>query len=66
VTYEVRTRFDLDPEPGDDLGCEYISNLVAAAVRRALHEAALAPTQGVTVHVRPRGAKVHAWTEVTA
>ena len=66
MIYEVRTRFDLEPEPEDDLGCEYIGNLVAAAARRALQEAALAPTLGVTVHVRPRGAKVHTRTEATA
>jgi hypothetical protein len=66
VTYEVRTRFDLEPEPGDDLGPEYIANLVANALRRALTDAALDPTAGVTVHVQPRGAKVHTSEEVAA
>ena len=66
VTYEVRTRFDLEPEPGDDLGPEYIANLVANALRRALTDAALDPTEGVTVHVQPRGAKVHTSEEVAA
>jgi hypothetical protein len=66
MTYEVRTRFDLEPEPGDDLGPEYVANLVANALRRALTDAALDPTEGITVHVQPRGAKVHAATEVAA
>jgi len=66
VTYEVRTRFDLEPEPSDDLGPEYIANLVANALRRALTDAALDPTEGVTVHVQPRGAKVHTTAEVAA
>jgi hypothetical protein len=66
MIYEVRTRFDLQPEPGDDLGPEFIANLVAAAVRRGLERAALDPTEGVTVHVRPTGAKVHARTEAAA
>jgi hypothetical protein len=66
MIYQVRTRFDLAPEPGDDLGCEFVANLVAAAVRRGLQEDGLDPSQGVTVYVRPRGAKVHAATEAAA
>ena len=66
VTYEVRTRFDLEPEPGDDLGPEYVANLVANALRRGLTDAALDPTEGMTVHVQPRGAKGHTTEQVAA
>jgi hypothetical protein len=67
TTYEVRTRFNLEPEEGDDLGPEYVANLVVHALRQAVaDDPALAPTEGLTVHVRPRGAKVHVENEVSA
>ena len=66
MIYEVRTRFDLEPDVGDDLGPDFIANLVASALRRGLEAEALHPTQGVTVYVQPRGAKVHVETEVPA
>ena len=59
MIYEVRTRFDLDPEVGDDLGPEFIANVVGSAIRRGLVAEALQPVQGVTIYVQPRGAKVH-------
>jgi hypothetical protein len=66
MIYEVRTRFDLEPEPSDDLGPEFIANLVATAVRQGLKEAALFPAAGVTVQVQPAGAKVHTQTGAAA
>jgi hypothetical protein len=66
MIYQVRTRFDLAPEPSDDLGPEFIANLVATAVRQGLQEAALDPTAGVTVQVQPAGAKVHTQAEAAA
>lgn len=67
MTYEIRTRFNVEPEEGDDLGPEFIANLVAHVMRQALaDDPALAPTEGLTVHVQPRGAKVHASEEVAA
>ena len=59
MIYEVRTRFDLEPDEGDDLGPEFIANVVATAIRRALEAEALETTQGVTISVQPRGARVH-------
>ena len=65
MIYEVRTRFDLEPDVGDDLGPDFIANLVGAHFgvgwrrRRSTR-------RGVTVYVQPRGAKVHVETEVPA
>jgi hypothetical protein len=59
MIYEVRTRFDLELEVGDDLGPEFIANVVGCAIRRGLAAEALQPVQGVTIYVQPRGAKVH-------
>ncbi len=59
MTYEVRTRFDLEPEPGDDLGPEYIANLVANALRRPLAERGTRPdggTDGARQTARGEGA----------
>jgi hypothetical protein len=59
MIYQVRTRFDIEPEEGDDLGPEFIANLVVHALRQALaDDPALKPTEGVTIRVQPRGAKV--------
>lgn len=66
MIYEVRTRFDMDPEVGDDLGSEFIANVVANAIRRGLEAEALHPAQGVTIYVQPRGAKVHVEAEAAA
>jgi hypothetical protein len=60
MIYEVRTRFDLEPDEGDDHGPEFIANVVANAIRRGLAAEALDTTQGVTISVQPRGAKLHA------
>ena len=58
--YQIRTRFDVEPEEGDDLGPDFIANLVAHALRQAVaDDPALKPTQGVTIHVQPRAAKIH-------
>ncbi len=46
MIYEVRTRFDVDPEAGDELGSELIANVVAKAIRRELEAEALHPAQG--------------------
>ena len=65
--YEVRTRFNVEPEEGDDLGPEFIASLVAHALRQAVAaDPALKPTEGLTIHVRPRGAKLHVEAEVPA
>ena len=67
TTYEVRTRFNVEPEEGDDLGPDFIANLVAHTLRQALaDDPALTPTEGVTIHVRPCGAKLHIEAEVAA
>jgi hypothetical protein len=63
MIYEVRTRFDLEPDADDDLGPDFIANVVANAIRRALEGEALHPTQGATIYVQPRGAKVHVEAE---
>jgi hypothetical protein len=65
MIYEVRTRFDLEPEQGDDLGPEFIANVVASAIRRGLEAEALDTTQGVTISVQPRGAKLHVEAKAT-
>jgi len=59
MIYEVRARFDLEPDVGDDLEPEFIANLVACAIRRGLEVEALETMRGVTIAVQPRGAKVH-------
>ena len=66
MIYEVRTRFDLEPDEGDDLGPEFIANVVATAMRRALEAEALETTQGVTISVQPRGARVHVEAKAAA
>ena len=66
MIYEVRTRFDLEPDEGDDLGPEFIANVVATAIRRALEAEALEATQGVTISVQPRGARVHVEAKAAA
>ena len=66
MIYEVRTRFDLEPGEGDDLGPEFIANVVATAIRRALEAEALETTQGVTISVQPRGARVHVEAKAAA
>jgi len=65
MIYEVRTRFDLEPDEGDDLGPEFIANVVATAIRRALEAEALDTTQGVTISVQPRGARLHVEAKTT-
>jgi len=65
MIYEVRTRFDLEPGEGDDLGPEFIANVVASAIRRGLEAEALETTQGVTISVQPRGARVHVEAKAT-
>ena len=65
MIYEVRTRFDLEPDEGDDLGPEFIANVVANAIQRGLEAEALDTTQGVTISVQPRGAKLHLEAKAT-
>jgi hypothetical protein len=66
MIYEVRTRFDLEPDEGDDLGPEVIANVVANAIRPGLEAEALDTTQGVTISVQPRGARVHVEAKATS
>jgi hypothetical protein len=65
MIYEVRTRFDLEPDEGDDHGPEFIANVVANAIRRGLEAEALETTQGLTISVQPRGAKLHLEAKTT-
>jgi hypothetical protein len=44
---QVRTRFNVEPEEGDDLGPDFIANLIAHALREAVtDDSALQPIQG--------------------
>jgi len=65
MIYEVRTRFDLEPDEGDDHGPEFIANVVANAIRGGLEAEALDTTQGVTISVQPRGARLHVEAKAT-
>jgi hypothetical protein len=65
MIYEVRTRFDLEPDEGDDDGPEFIANVVANAIRRGLEAEALDTTQGLTISVQPRGARLYLEAKTT-